>query len=166
MANQDDNTQGAGGGWRSRLNPQEMLRSVSQPMEPVRAQEVSSPPAQQAPGDVDFDNRGQMERIQGGIVAGETLHAVYDMKGGGTGFIGLTDRRLIIQDEGRVRKKRSLISVPYSQISMVASQDEGGIMRSTSEMTIITTSGQEFEFEFRSGQKAERAYNIIITNLR
>ena len=88
------------------------------------------------------------------------------MKGGGSGFIGLTDRRLIIQDEGRVRKRRSLMSVPYSQISMVASQDEGGLMRSTSEMSIITTSSQTFEFEFRSGQKAERAYSIIITNLR
>ncbi len=107
-----------------------------------------------------------MERILGGIVPGEQLFAVYDMKGGGTGFIGLTDRRLIVQDEGVFKKKRSLISIPYSQISMVASLDEGGIMRSTSEMSIHTAGGQSFEFNFRSSDKAERAYRIIISNMK
>lgn len=115
---------------------------------------------------VDHDNRAQLARIAAGIVPGETLYAVYDMKGGGTGFIGLTDRRLIVQDEGRVRKLRSLISIPYSQIAMVASKDEGGLVRRSSEMTIVTSAGTEFEFDFRSSDKAERAYRIIIQHLR
>jgi len=114
---------------------------------------------------VDFDNKGQLERIQGGLVEGENLYAVYDMKGGGTGFIGLTDRRIIIQDEGRVRKKKSLISIPYSRITMLASQDEGGVLRRTSELTIFPGS-HEFELEFRSGDKAERAYSYIIQHMK
>ncbi len=113
---------------------------------------------------VDFDDRGQLERIQGGLITGETLYAVYDLKGTGTGFIGITDRRLIIQDEGRVRKRRSLISIPYSKITMLASADEGGIIRKTSELSVYVGS-QEFELEFRSSDKAERAYSLIIQHL-
>ncbi|MEX1158655.1 MAG: PH domain-containing protein [Thermomicrobiales bacterium] len=113
---------------------------------------------------VDYDNAQQMQRIQGGLIPGEQLYAVYDMKGGGTGFVGITDRRLIIQDEGKIRKKRSLISIPYSRITMLASKDEGGMLRSTSELTVIA-GNQEFELEFRSGNKAERAYTFIIQHL-
>jgi hypothetical protein len=113
---------------------------------------------------VDYDNKSQLERIQGGLIPGETLYAVYDMKGGGTGFIGITDRRLIIQDEGKVRKRRSLISLPYSRITMISSADEGGMLRKTSELTVFAGS-QEFEFEFRSGDKAERAYTFIVQHM-
>lgn len=115
--------------------------------------------------DVDFDNKGQLERIQGGLVPGETLYAVYDMKGGGTGFIGITDRRVIIQDEGRIKKRRQLISIPYSRITMIGAADEGGILRSTSELTLYAGS-QEFELEFRSGDKAQRAYAYIVQHLK
>lgn len=113
---------------------------------------------------IDFDNKSQLERIQGGLIPGERLYAVYDMKGGGTGFVGITDRRLIIQDEGKVRKRRSLISLPYSRITMISSADEGGMLRKTSELTVYA-GNQEFEFEFRSGDKAERAYTYIIQHL-
>jgi hypothetical protein len=115
---------------------------------------------------VDFDNKNQLDRIQGGLVPGETLYAVYDMKGGGSGFIGLTDRRLIIQDEGRLRKRKSIVSIPYGQIAMVAAADEGRVIRSTSELTIVTSNGQHFDMEFRSGDKAERAYTYIIQHLK
>lgn len=114
---------------------------------------------------IDYDSKSQMERVQANLVPGETLLAVYDMKGGGTGFIGITDRRLIIQDEGRVRKRRSLISLPYSRITMVAASDEGGVLRRTSELTVFAGS-QEFEFEFRSGDKAERAHQLIVQHLK
>lgn len=116
-------------------------------------------------GQIDFDNANQLQRIQGGLIPGETLYAVYDMKGAGTGFVGITDRRLIIQDEGRIRKGRSLITLPYSRITMLASKDEGGMLRRTSELTVYAGS-QEFEFEFRSGDKAERAYTYIVQHLK
>lgn len=114
--------------------------------------------------DVDFDNAKQLERIQNGLIGGETLYAVYDMKGGGSGFVGITDRRLIIQDEGKVRRKRSLVSIPYSRITMLSSKDEGGFMRKTSELTVVA-GHQEFELDFRSGDKAERAYAYIIQHI-
>jgi hypothetical protein len=47
--------------------------------------------------------------IKSGLLHGESLIAVYDLKGGGTGFIGLTTKRLIIQDNsfagGRHRRE-------------------------------------------------------------
>lgn len=116
---------------------------------------------------VDFDNKAQLDRIQGGLVPGEALYAVYDMKGGNTGFVGLTDRRVITQDEGRlIQKKRSIVSIPYGQIATVASQDEGGVIRRTSVLSILTTAGQTYTFEFRSSDKAERAYAYIIQHLK
>lgn len=115
---------------------------------------------------VDYDNKMQYERIQSGLVPGETLYAVYDMKGGGTGFMGITDRRIIVQDEGILRKKRSLVTIPYGHIAMLASADEGGVLRHTSEMTIITSGGQSFDFVFRSADKAERAYVYIVQHLK
>lgn len=117
------------------------------------------------PGAADYDDPKQFERIQGGLIPGETLYAVYDMRGGGTGFVGITDRRVVIQDEGVVRKKRSLVSIPYGQIAMVAAADEGGLMRRTSALSIVTTSGRQFDLEFRSGDKAERAYTYMLAHL-
>ena len=42
-----------------------------------------------------YDRSDQLEQVQSGLLEGEQLYAVYDAKGGGTGFIGLTDRRVI-----------------------------------------------------------------------
>lgn len=133
----------------------------------IAAEATPPPSTKPAKDQVDYDNGNQMERIRGGLVPGETLFAVYDMKGGGTGFIGITDRRIITQDENSFgQKRRSLVSIPYSHISMLASRDEGGIMRKTSALTVITSSGLKFDFEFRNGDKAERAYTFIIQHLR
>lgn len=44
-------------------------------------------------GAISFDKQDQVDKIQEGLLAGESLIAVYDGKGGGTGFIGQTNRR-------------------------------------------------------------------------
>ena len=45
--------------------------------------------------DIQFDKQDQLAKIQAGLMPGEALFAVYDGKGTGTGFIGLTDLRVI-----------------------------------------------------------------------
>jgi hypothetical protein len=45
-----------------------------------------------------FDKQEQYDRIQDGLMPGESIVAVYDCIGAGTGFVGLTDRRVILQD--------------------------------------------------------------------
>lgn len=46
-----------------------------------------------------YDKKEQLEKIDSGRLPGETIYAVFDMKGGGTGFLGITDKRIIIYDK-------------------------------------------------------------------
>ena len=48
--------------------------------------------------DVRYDNKGQLDRTTAYLIPRETLHAVFDCKGGGTGFVGITDQRIIFYD--------------------------------------------------------------------
>jgi len=45
------------------------------------------------------------------MVPGEALYAVYDCKGAGTGFIGITDRRIIFYDKRFMRKIKAKAKV-------------------------------------------------------
>jgi hypothetical protein len=67
-------------------------------------------------------------------------------------------------DQGYIRKKKTLVSLPYSQITAVASEDTGGFVFGTSQLIVIAGS-REWDFEFRSNEKAHRAYTLIMWNL-
>jgi hypothetical protein len=77
-----------------------------------------------------YDNETQYRQIVAYLLPGETLYAVYDCKGIGTGFVGITDRRLIFYDQGIIAKKRMMVSLPYQNILGVAVADEGMIFQS------------------------------------
>jgi hypothetical protein len=68
----------------------------------------------------EFDKRDQYERVREGLLPGESIVAVYDCIGAGTGFVGLTDRRVILQDNSFMGKKAALTSVPYGRIHSVS----------------------------------------------
>ena len=110
-----------------------------------------------------YDNEGQYKRIVPYIIKGETLHAVYDCKGAGTGFVGITDQRVIFYDQAILTRKKTMVSIPYNQVIGVASADEGVVFK-TSEITLITAAGK-FEFEFRGADKAHAAYQYIMNQL-
>lgn len=110
-----------------------------------------------------YDNEGQYKRIVAYIIPGETLHAVYDCKGEGTGFVGITDQRLIFYDQGTIIKKKAMVSIPYNHVIGIASADEGIIFQ-TSQITLITAAGL-FSFEFRGSDKAHRAYQFILNQI-
>ncbi len=110
-----------------------------------------------------YDNKSQFERISAYCIPGETIYAVFDCKGGGTGFVGITDQRVMFYDQGVFLKKKSMISIPYNQVIGLASVDEGLIFQ-TSEITLITAAGK-FNFEFRGGDKAHRAYAYIMNQI-
>lgn len=113
--------------------------------------------------EVQYDKKDQYERIKAYIIPGETLHAVFDCKGGGTGFVGITDRRVIFYDQAVLLKKKNMVSVPYDRVTCVASADEG-IMFKTSEITLITAAGR-FAFQFRGADKAHWAYEFIMSQI-
>ncbi|MFI7615470.1 hypothetical protein ACIBP6_30010 [Nonomuraea terrae] len=53
---------------------------------------------------VPYDKQEQLQQIQSGLMQNEHIIAVYDAIGAGTGFLGLTDRRVIIQDKSFIGK--------------------------------------------------------------
>lgn len=110
-----------------------------------------------------FDNKGQYDRVAAYVIKGETLRAVFDCKGAGTGFVGITDQRVIFYDQGMFLKKKTMVSIPYHQIIGVASADEGVIFK-TSEIMLLTAAGR-FEFEFRGADKAHWAYQYIMNQV-
>lgn len=68
----------------------------------------------------EFDKQEQYDRIVEGLLEGERVLFVYDATGAGTGFIGVTDRRVVIQDNSFVGKKVALTSVPYTRVNAVS----------------------------------------------
>jgi len=110
-----------------------------------------------------YDNKAQLDRVAAYLIPGETLHAVYDCKGGGTGFVGITDQRIIFYDQAFLRSKKAMVSIPYNRVIGVASEDEGVIFK-TSTITLIT-SARNYTFEFRGADKAHWAYSFIMNQI-
>jgi hypothetical protein len=113
--------------------------------------------------EVRFDNKGQLDRVTAYLIEGETLGAVFDCKGGGTGFVGITDQRIIFYDQAFLRNKKAMISIPYNQVIGVASEDEGTIFK-TSTIIVLTAAGN-YTFEFRGADKAHWAYHFIMNQI-
>lgn len=109
-----------------------------------------------------YDKKDQYEQILPWLIDGERLYAVFDCKGGGTGFVAVTDRRLMFYDKAFMRKRKALTSIPFNKVSSVSTIDQGrGLFGATSEL-VIKTGSEEFEFEFRGGEKAQEAYKLIM----
>ena len=114
-----------------------------------------------------FDKQDQYDRIEAGLMHGEQILAVFDATGAGTGFLGVTDRRLVLQDNSFVGKKIALTSVPYSRVnavSFVSNKSMLGKFASTSSIA-ISAGGQTYEVEFRGDDKAKFAHDTILWHM-
>ena len=121
--------------------------------------------------EVIFDKQDQLDKVWDWILPGETLYAVYDCRGAGTGFIGITDRRIIFYDKRFIGKKKAMVSVPHSQVAAVSSEDKSNLLTgrgffSSSTIGIHTTGNAYYEFEFRGADKAHEAYQFIMPHLK
>lgn len=113
---------------------------------------------------VTYDRKDQLQQIQSGLLDGEQIIAVYDAIGTGTGFIGLTNRRVIIQDRSFVGKRYAITSIPYSKItsvSVVNNKSWGGSFFSSG-MIAIGVGAHSYEVEFRGDHKSQHAHNVIM----
>jgi hypothetical protein len=113
---------------------------------------------------VSYDRAEQLKQIESGLLDGEQVIAVYDAIGAGTGFIGLTNRRVIIQDKSFVGKKVAITSIPYAKItsvSVVSNKSWGGQFFSTGAIAIHVGS-HTYEVEFRGDQKTHHVHNVIM----
>jgi hypothetical protein len=69
---------------------------------------------------------------------------------------------LLYYDKAFLGKRKALTSVPFNKITAVSSVDEGrGLFGATSEL-VVKTGTESFEFEFRGGDKAQKAYGFIM----
>jgi Bacterial PH domain len=115
-------------------------------------------------GDMVYDRKEQLEQIRSGLLEGEKVIAVYDAVGVGTGFLGLTDRRVIVQDKSFVGKKVALTSIPYSKItsvSVVSNKSWAGSFFSSGSIA-INVGTHVYEMEFRGHQKSHHVHNVIL----
>jgi hypothetical protein len=78
--------------------------------------------------EVIFDRPDQLAKIEAGLLPGEEIEAVFDAKGGGTGFVGITSKRVIFQDNAWVVKSMAIVSIPYSRIHTVAAEDSASFL--------------------------------------
>ena len=114
--------------------------------------------------DVVYDHKDQLKQVQSGLLDGEQVIAVYDAIGVGTGFIGLTNRRVIIQDKSFVGKRVAITSVPYSRISsvsVVSNKSWAGSFFSSGTIA-INVGTHSYEVEFRGDEKTHHVHNVIM----
>jgi len=120
-------------------------------------------------GGIRFDRKIQVERVAAMLIPGEVVDAVFDMKGGCTGFVGITNRRVIIHDRAFLHRHEATVSIPYSKISSVAAKEESGRWAGracwASCELILTTGAGDFELEFRGAEKAHQAHCLILQHL-
>jgi len=121
-------------------------------------------------GDMYVDKKDQLEKVEAVCLPDELIRAVFDLKGRGTGFLGVTDKRIIYYDKEWLKNKKALVSIPFSRISAVASEDNKGFFITkgffVSDTLAITISGEGVKtFEFRGGDKAHHAHMIIMEHL-
>ena len=116
-----------------------------------------------------YDRKEQLQKIESGLLPDEVVEGVFDMKGGGTGFIGITNKRVIVYDKAFLRKMKAIVSIPYSRITSIAAEDESGLFTGrgffASSKVVLATSHGDFEFDFRGADKAHYAHNLILSHM-
>ena len=116
------------------------------------------------------DKKDQLEKIEAICLPDELIRAVFDLKGRGTGFLGITDKRIVYFDKEFMKNRKALVSIPFIRISSVASEDNSGFFIQkgflVSDTLAITLMGGDVKmFEFRGGEKAHLAHMIIMEHL-
>ncbi|MFI0422861.1 hypothetical protein C1I98_18395 [Spongiactinospora gelatinilytica] len=113
---------------------------------------------------IPHDRPEQLKQIQSGLMPGEQIIAVYDAIGAGTGFLGLTNQRVIVQDKSFVGKKIAITSIPYSKItsvSVVSNKSWAGSFFSSGSIA-LNVGTHVYEVEFRGDEKSHHVHNVIL----
>jgi hypothetical protein len=111
-----------------------------------------------------YDRREQYEQIVSGLLPGESIIAVYDAVGVGTGFIGLTDRRVILQDRSFVGKRVAITSIPYGKVtavSVVSNKSWAGSFFSSGTIAVHVGTAT-YEVDVRGVEKTQHIHNVIL----
>ncbi|MFN0027708.1 MAG: PH domain-containing protein [Acidimicrobiales bacterium] len=112
-----------------------------------------------------FDKQDQYDKIASGLMPGEQIFAVFDCTGAGTGFMGVTNKRLVFQDNAFAGKKVAVTSIPYSRVtsvSVVSDKSFAGKFFSSSSLAVTVSGAKTHEATFRGEDKAAHIHNIIL----
>jgi hypothetical protein len=114
-----------------------------------------------------FDKQEQWEKVQAALIRDEQLFAVFDCTGAGTGFVGVTNKRVVLQDNSFVGKQVAVTSLPYKNIQAVSFvSDRSMLGRFASSSTIaITAGGNVREATFRGEDKAKFIHDTILWHI-
>jgi hypothetical protein len=130
---------------------------------------VEAPQPKPSSAHVIFDRPDQLEKIRAGLLPGEEIEAVFDLKGSGSGFMGITSKRVIFQDNAWVKNMKAVVSMPYSRIHTVAAEDAVGLFTGrgffSSSTIVVTTSAGARMFQFRGADKAHIAHDMILKHM-
>lgn len=103
-----------------------------------------------------FDKRDQLQQVKQLLVANEVVYGVFDCRGIRTGFIGITNRRIIFQEPSYHGRGHAMVSIPFSKITTMA---QGGLT------VFITCGSVVYDFEFKNYERTLMVHNWIITPL-
>ncbi|MHA1733548.1 MAG: PH domain-containing protein [Promethearchaeota archaeon] len=109
--------------------------------------------------DAEFDKDSQKDLILPYLIEGEELKYVFDEKGIGSGFVAMTNLRLIWLDKSFVTKKKIYVTIPYNKIKVLGVQ-VGGLGKGFFSSSTLEMNGKSFEF--RGADKATKAYRYIV----
>lgn len=88
---------------------------------------------------------------------------------GGIGFIRITSKRVIIQDNAFIGKTKAVVSIPYNRINTVAAEDSASLLTGRgffgSSKIMLGTSGRMYELQFRGADKAHLAHSLILKHM-
>jgi len=117
--------------------------------------------------DIPHDRGDQLRQVQEALLDGETVVAVYDAIGQGTGFIGLTSHRVILQDKSFLGKRIAMTSIPYSRISgvsVISNASMAGGFFSTGTVALLVGT-HIYEIEMRGNEKARHVHDVVLWSL-
>ena len=106
--------------------------------------------------------------LRAGLVPGEFLHAVLDLKGRGTGFVAITSKRVVVA--GRAPwGKPAVVSLPYRHLASVAlpvtadAFGQAGFAAGTG--IILGTAHGPIALEFHTADMAHLAHDLLLRYL-
>jgi hypothetical protein len=113
---------------------------------------------------IPHDKPDQLQKVLAGLIQNEQVFAVYDCIGAGTGFVGVTNLRVILQDNSFAGGKSAVTSLPIRSISAVSFlSDKSMFGKHFSSAAIAITAGSTVrEAAFRGGEKAKHVHDTIL----
>lgn len=113
---------------------------------------------------IPHDKADQLQKVEQGMIHGEQIFAVYDCTGAGTGFVGVTNLRVILQDNSFVGGKSAVTSLPIRSISAISFvSDKSMFGKFASSATVAIASGSTVrEATFRGDDKAKHIHDTIL----